>query len=582
MLTDIEISNQSSPQSISEIANKLGILNDELISFGHAKAKVDLALLKRLTTKKDGKLIIVTAVTPTPHGGGKTVTTIGLTQGLAHIGKKSCACIRQPSIGPVFGVKGGAAGGGYAQVIPMQEMNLHLTGDIHAVSSAHNLAAAALDARLFHETRLSAVEFTRQSDQAALNIDPQQILWRRVIDHNERSLRHITVGLSIVNGPINGPVHDAGFDITAASELMAILALSHNLTDMRKRIGRLVLALDTSGNPITAEDLSVAGAMTAIMVEAIKPTLMQTLNGQPCLIHAGPFANIAHGNSSIIADNIALKLADFVVTEAGFGSDMGFEKFCNIKVRESGKKPDAAVLVVTLKALKANSAITLDIENNNKSDTDINEPDMPRLQAGFANLNWHINNVAKYGVPVVVAINHFPTDTQAELDWLQQAVAKTAAFGCEISQSFSQGAKGAEQLAKTVVAATEQASDFKFLYDVNTSIISKLLTLAESGYGANSVKLTTQATAQMQRFETLGFSHLPLCIAKTPMSISHDPSIKGVPDNFELPVTELRLNAGAGFITALVGKVMTMPGLNIKPNYRNIDIDDAGNIIGLD
>ncbi|MDX2319597.1 MAG: formate--tetrahydrofolate ligase [Moritella sp.] len=570
MLTDIEISNQASPQSIAEIANKLGILATELTSFGYTKAKVDLALLKRLATKTEGKLIIVTAVTPTPHGEGKTVTTIGLTQGLAHIGKKTCACIRQPSMGPVFGVKGGAAGGGYAQVIPMQEMNLHLTGDIHAVSSAHNLAAAALDARLFHETRLGAAEFAHQSGQIALNIDPQQILWRRVIDHNERSLRHVTVGL----GPVNGPEHDSGFDITAASELMAILALSHNLTDMRQRIGRLVLALDMSENPITAEDLGVAGAMTAIMLEAIKPTLMQTLSGQPCLVHAGPFANIAHGNSSIIADNIALKLADFVVTEAGFGSDMGFEKFCNIKVRESGKKPDAAVLVVTLKALKANSGIA--------SNTDINEPDMLRLQAGFANLNWHINNVAKYGVPVVVAINHFPTDTPQELDWLQQAVTKTAAFGCEISQSFALGARGAEQLAKAVVAATEQASDFKFLYDTNTSIINKLVTLAESGYGANSVKLTAQADEQMQRFGALGFSHLPVCIAKTPMSISHDPSIKGVPTDFDLPITELRLNAGAGFITALVGKVMTMPGLNIKPNYRNIDIDDAGNIIGLD
>lgn len=570
MLTDIEISNQASPQPISDIANDLGILTDELTSFGYAKAKVDPALLKRLNTKKDGKLVIVTAVTPTPHGEGKTVTTIGLTQGLAHIGKKSCACIRQPSMGPVFGVKGGAAGGGYAQVIPMQEMNLHLTGDIHAVSSAHNLAAAALDARLFHETRLGADEFSRQSDQVALNIDPQQLLWRRVIDHNERSLRHITVGL----GPVNGPVHDSGFDITAASELMAILALSHDLSDMRKRIGRLVLALDTSSNPVTAEDLGVAGAMTAIMVEAIKPTLMQTLNGQPCLIHAGPFANIAHGNSSIIADKIALKLADFVVTEAGFGSDMGFEKFCNIKVRESGKQPDAAVLVVTLKALKANSGIP--------SDADINAPDMERLQAGFANLNWHINNVAKYGVPVVVAINHFPSDTQAELEWLQQAVTQTAAFGCEISQSFAQGASGAERLAKAVTAATEQASNFKFLYDTETPIISKLLTLAESGYGANNVELTPQATEQIQQFDTLGFANLPVCIAKTPMSISHDPSIKGVPLNFTLPITELRLNAGAGFITALVGKVMTMPGLNIKPNYRNIDIGDAGNIIGLD
>ena len=401
-------------------------------------------------------------------------------------------------------------------------------------------------------------------------LDPDTILWRRVVDHNERSLRNITVGL----GPVNGPVHDSGFDITAASELMAILALSHDLADMRQRIGRLVLALDFSGKPITATDLGVAGAMTVIMADTIKPTLMQTVSGQPCLIHAGPFANIAHGNSSIIADKIALKLADFVVTEAGFGSDMGFEKFCNIKVRESGQAPSAAVLVVTLKALKANSGIN--------SDADINAPDIARLQAGFSNLNWHIDNVAKYGVPVVVAINHFPTDTQQELDWLQQAVMNTAAFGCEISEAFTQGAAGAEALARTVAAATEQASQFNFLYDTDTSIASKLMTIAEVGYGARNVNMSAKANEQMQQFSALGFSQLPICIAKTPMSISHDPSIKGIPTDFELPITELRLNAGAGFITALVGKVMTMPGLGITPSYLKIDIDDNGEIIGLD
>jgi len=570
MLTDIEISSQTQRKKITDVANQFGILADEITAFGDAKAKVELTLLDRLSTKQEGKLIIVTAVTPTPYGEGKTVTTVGLTQGLGHIGKKTCACIRQPSMGPVFGIKGGAAGGGYAQVIPMQEMNLHLTGDIHAVSSAHNLASAALDARLFHEDRLGADEFTRQSGQAALNIDPQHILWHRVVDHNERSLRSITVGL----GPVNGPVHDSGFDITAASELMAILALSHDLADMRQRIGRLVLALDFSGKPITATDLGVAGAMAAIMAETIKPTLMQTVSGQPCLIHAGPFANIAHGNSSIIADKIALKLAEFVVTEAGFGSDMGFEKFCNIKVRESGQTPSAAVLVVTLKALKANSGIN--------SDSDINAPDMARLQAGFSNLNWHINNVAKYGVPVVVAINHFPTDTQQELDWLQQAVMNTAAFGCEISEAFTQGAAGAEALARTVAAATAQASKFEFLYDVDTSIASKLMTIAEVGYGARNVNMSAKANEQMQQLSALGFSQLPICIAKTPMSISHDASIKGIPTDFELPITELRLNAGAGFITALVGKVMTMPGLGITPSYLKIDVDDKGEIIGLD
>ena len=570
MLTDIDISNQTPRKKITDIAEQFGILGDELTSFGDAKAKIELTLLARLSAKPEGKLVIVTAVTPTPHGEGKTVTTIGLTQGLGYIGKKSCACIRQPSMGPVFGIKGGAAGGGYAQVIPMQEMNLHLTGDIHAVSSAHNLASAALSARLFHEDRLGADEFTRQSGQRALNIDPQNILWRRVVDHNERSLRDITVGL----GPINGPVHDSGFDITAASELMAILALSDSLPDMRQRIGRLVLALDFAGKPITATDLGVAGAMTAIMADTIKPTLMQTVSGEPCLIHAGPFANIAHGNSSIIADKIALKLADFVVTEAGFGSDMGFEKFCNIKVRESGKAPSAAVLVVTIKALKANSGC--------ESDGDINAPDMQRLQAGFSNLKWHIDNVTKYGVPVVVAINHFPTDTQQELDWLQQAVNKTAAFGCEISEAFTQGAAGGEALARMVAKATEQTSQFKFLYQAETSIASKLTIIAEEGYGASKVNISAKANKQMHKLSNLGFSHLPLCIAKTPMSISHDASIKGIPDEFELPITEFRLNAGAGFITALVGKVVTMPGLGLFPSYLNIDIDDKGQIIGLD
>lgn len=579
MLTDMDISSRASLKNITELGADLGLLPEEMMLFGHTKAKVELSVLQRLAGQRKGKLIIVTAVTPTPHGEGKTVTSIGLTQSLNAIGQKACACIRQPSMGPVFGVKGGAAGGGYAQVVPMQEMNLHLTGDIHAVSSAHNLGAAAIAARLFHEARLGKIEFEAQSGQAFLDIAPNEIRWHRVVDHNDRCLRQIHVGL----GDNNGPEYGSSFDITAASELMAILALSHDLADMRARIGRLVLALNTQGQVITAEDLGVAGAMTAIMADAIKPTLMQTLNGSPCLIHSGPFANIAHGNSSIIADDIALRLADFVVTEGGFGSDMGFEKFCNIKVRQSGQAPAAAVLVTTLKALKANSGLATEVDSNapNIHVPNINAPDQARLEAGFANLNWHINNVARYGIPVVVAINRFATDSDAELQWLMEAVNASAAFGCEISDAFSQGEAGAIALAQTVVRAAETESQFKLLYPDEASLEAKLSTLAEVGYGAAGVSLSIEAKQQVQQLTALGYGHLPLCMAKTPLSISHDPSLKGVPKDFVVPVRELVLHAGAGFITALVGNVMTMPGLGLKPGYLKIDIDARGEIVGL-
>lgn len=569
MLTDIEISRQAQLEPITAIADKLGLQADELTSFGAAKAKVKLTSLKRLADRPKGKLIIVTAVTPTPFGEGKTVTTIGLTQSLQAIGKQVAACIRQPSMGPVFGVKGGAAGGGYAQVVPMEELNLHLTGDIHAVTAAHNLAAAALDSRLHHETRLGAEVFFAKTGQQPLNIDAGQILWHRVMDHNDRALRQVTVGL----GKGNGPTHESGFDITAASELMAILALSRSLADLRQRMGRIVLALDLTGQPITAEMLGVAGAMTAIMVEAVQPTLMQTLSGAPVLVHAGPFANIAHGNSSILADEIALRCADYVVTEAGFGSDMGFEKFCNIKVRESGDAPAAAVLVTTLKALKANSGL--------QSTLDITAPDTERLQAGFTNLQWHINNVRQYGVPVVVAINRFPTDTDEELNWLKDKVMQSGAFGCEISEAFGKGAQGAVELAHTVVAATQADSDFHLLYDVQMPLAAKLNHLAQQGYGAAGVELSDKARAQLETLEALGMDKLPLCMAKTPLSISHDASIKGAPSGFTIPVAELHLNAGAGFITVLMGAVMTMPGLGLKPAYLHIDVDAEGNITGL-
>lgn len=569
MLTDMAISGRASLKNIAELGVEFGLLPEEMTLVGNTKAKVDLGVQRRLAGQSKGKLIIVTAVTPTPYGEGKTVTSIGLTQSLKAIGKRACACIRQPSMGPVFGVKGGAAGGGYAQVVPMQELNLHLTGDIHAVGSAHNLGAAAIAARLFHESRLGKTEFEAQSGLTFLDIDPREIRWHRVVDHNDRCLRQIQVGL----GENNGPEYASRFDISAASELMAILALSQNLADMRARIGRLVLALNRQGEVISADDLGVAGAMAAIMADAIKPTLMQTLNGAPCLIHAGPFANIAHGNSSIIADDIALKLADFVVTEGGFGSDMGFEKFCNIKVRQSGQVPSAAVLVTTLKALKANSGV--------ESDMDINAPDQTRLEAGFANLNWHINNVARYGIPVVVAINRFATDTDAELQWLTEAVSRTQAFGCEISDAFTKGEAGAIALAQTVVQAAETESQFKSLYSDEVSLEAKLSTIAEVGYGAASVSLSIEAKQQLQQLNALGYGHLPICIAKTPLSISHDPMLKGVPKGFIVPIRALSLNAGAGFITALVGNVMTMPGLGITPGYLKIDIDEDGEIIGL-
>ncbi|MGI2260416.1 formate--tetrahydrofolate ligase [Shewanella sp. GXUN23E] len=569
MLTDTEISRQASLQPITVIAEKLGLRADELTAYGAAKAKIHLSSLRRLNDRPKGKLIIVTAVTPTPFGEGKTVTTIGLTQSLHAIGKHVAACIRQPSMGPVFGVKGGAAGGGYAQVVPMDELNLHLTGDIHAVTSAHNLAAAALDSRLHHETRLGAENFTAQTGLQPLHIDPEHILWKRVMDHNDRALRQITTGL----GHNNGPVHDSGFDITAASELMAILALSRSLADLRQRMGRILLALDKAGNPITAEQLGVAGAMTAIMTEAIQPTLMQTLSGAPALVHAGPFANIAHGNSSILADEIALRCCDYVVTEAGFGSDMGFEKFSNIKVRESGDAPAAAVLVTTLKALKANSGIA--------SETAITAPDAERLAAGYANLEWHINNVSRYGVPVVVAINRFPTDTEEELQWLKQKVMQSAAFGCELSNAFAEGPQGAIELARTVVQAANSPSDFKLLYQLDTPLEARLNRLAVDGYGAAGISLSAKAREQLQTLEALGYDKLPLCMAKTPMSISHDPLLKGAPSGFTIPVTELQPNAGAGFITVLMGSVMTMPGLGLKPAYLNIDVDADGNITGL-
>ncbi|MEZ9979973.1 formate--tetrahydrofolate ligase [Vibrio cyclitrophicus] len=581
MLSDIDICRSTPLKNISEVAKHAGLQNNEHQPLGQYKSKVSLTSLERLANQQDGKLVVVTAITPTPLGEGKTVTTIGLAQGLAKINQSAMACIRQPSMGPVFGVKGGAAGGGYSQVAPMEQLNLHLTGDIHAVTAAHNLASAAIDARLYHEQREGLGAFEARSGLKALDIDPNRIVWRRVLDHNDRALRMLTVGKNEAGKTINGFEREDGFDISAASELMAILALANNLQDLRKRIGRVVLAYNQHGLPLTADDFSVAGAMTVTMKDSIEPTLMQTLEGVPTLIHAGPFANIAHGNSSIIADKIALKLSDFVVTEGGFGSDMGFEKACNIKVKASNKKPDCAVVVATLRGLKANSGL-YDLRPGNPLPDSIFSDDQDSLIAGFENLKWHINNVKQYGASIVIAINRFPQDSIQELNALKQMIIDfDPSVRVEISEAFGKGGEGATQLAHAVVKACQDNNEFKPLYQSEQSLEEKLMAVAEVGYGASSITLSALAKQQLEEFNKHGFNGLSVCLAKTPLSISTEAHIKGAPAHFDVPVRELKLCAGAGFIYALCGNVMTMPGLPDKPAFMSLDIDDKGDIIGL-
>ncbi|MEZ9675356.1 formate--tetrahydrofolate ligase [Vibrio breoganii] len=581
MLSDIEISRSTPLRPIADVATAVGLHADEIQTHGQHKAKVSLKALKRLENKKTGKLVVVTAITPTPLGEGKTVTAIGLAQGLFKVGQSVMACIRQPSMGPVFGVKGGAAGGGYSQVAPMEELNLHLTGDIHAVTAAHNLASAAIDARIYHEQRNGYDDFEARSGLTALRIDPQSIVWKRVIDHNDRALRKINVGLNDEGKTINGYEREDGFDISAASELMAVLALASDLQDLRRRIGSIVIGYNLDGKAVTTEDLGVAGAMTVSMREAIEPTMMQTLEGIPTLIHAGPFANIAHGNSSIIADNIATKLADYTVTEGGFGSDMGFEKACNIKAQASGKAPDCAVVVATLRGLKANSGL-YNLKPGQPIPDSMFDKDSAALEAGFANLKWHIENVVKYGVPAVVAINRFPQDSEEELSKLKQMV-EALPYSVEVAvcEAFAQGGAGAAELASKVVAQCQTPAQFKPLYQMSQTLEEKIMAVTEVGYGAASVTLSDKAKAQLAQFKSLGFDNLAICMAKTPMSISTDGNIKGAPTQFDLPIRELKLCAGAGFIYALCGNVMTMPGLPDKPAFMNLDIDEDGNITGL-
>lgn len=554
MKSDIEICQTATLTRMKTIASNLGLHDDDITPQGRYKAKVNIDALKHLEDKPSGKLILVTAITPTPLGEGKTVTTIGLAQGLAKLGESVSACIRQPSMGPVFGVKGGAAGGGYSQVAPMEELNLHLTGDIHAITAAHNLASAAIDARIYHEQRLGYEVFAKKNDLPALRIDLTQVVWKRVMDHNDRALRMVTIGKNEDDKTINGYEREDGFDITAASELMAILALASDLQDLRQRIGRIVVAYNLDGEPVTTEDLQVAGAMTVTMKFAINPTLMQTLEGVPTFVHSGPFANIAHGNSSIIADNIALKLTDYTVTEGGFGSDMGLEKACNIKAAVSKKAPDCAVLVATLRGIKANSGL-FPLSPGQALPKELFVPNQDALNAGLTNLQWHIANCAKYGLPVVVAINRFPEDTQEELDFLRDWVSTLSSHvnvDVAISEAFVKGGEGAIDLAKKVVLACQKTTKFTPLYTSEMSLFDKLNAVAIEGYGAERIELSKKAQRQLEKFEQLGYKNLSVCMAKTPASISTDGNIKGAPSDFIVPIQNLNYAQGQALYTLYV------------------------------
>ena len=580
--SDLDIAQAATPKPIVEIAESIGIQADELIPYGSTKAKIDLDILKRISGNKPGKYVDVTAITPTPLGEGKTTTTIGLVQGLGVIGRKAIAAIRQPSMGPTFGIKGGAAGGGYSQVIPMDEFNLHLTGDIHAITAAHNLVAAAIDARWYHERRLSDDQLA-DLDLERLDIDVFRTAWRRVVDINDRALRNVIVGLG---GRLDGRARETGYDITVASELMAILALvdgenySAALKNLRERCGRVVVGNNKRDEPITLEDLDVAGAVTVLMKDTLHPTLMQTLEGQAALVHAGPFANIAHGNSSILADRVALQLGEYVVTESGFGADMGMEKFFDIKCRVSGLKPDALVLVATVRALKTHGGGP-NVVAGRPLDSVYTEENLPLLRAGFSNLVTHINNARKYGVPVVVAVNTFPTDSQHEIDAIIEASLNAGAISAVLADHWAHGGEGAVDLAEAVVAACEEPSDFRFLYPLDESIKTKIETIATEIYGAGKVEYSALAARQIADFEQAGYGYLPICMAKTHLSISHDPTLKGSPQGYTLPVREVRASVGAGFISPLLGEMRTMPGLGTKPAYMNVDIDDEGKIVGL-
>jgi formyltetrahydrofolate synthetase len=614
--SDLDIAQAAELKPILEVAESIGLSLDDLELYGRYKAKVHLDVLEKFKDRPQGKYIDVTAITPTPLGEGKTTTTCGLTQALGVIGKKAVACIRQPSQGPTFGIKGGAAGGGYAQIVPMEDFNLHLTGDIHAITAAHDLIAAALDARLFHEADQDAevlfkalcppdkegkrhfsptmrrrlkklgIEKTDPDDLTAeerarfakLDIDPASITWNRVIDISDRMLRRIQIGM----GPDEkGRTRITGYDISVASELMAILALTTGLEDMRDKIGRVVIGTNRAGEAITAEDLGVAGAATVLMKDAIMPNLMQTLEGQPAFVHAGPFANIAHGNSSILADQIALKLADYVVTESGFGADIGMEKFFDVKCRYSGLIPNTVVLVATVRALKMHGGGPRVVAGK-PLDFAYTEENLPLLEKGCANLVAHIENVRRFGVPVVVAINQFRYDTPAEVELIRRIAVESGAEDAVPASHWANGGDGAVKLAEAVVAACEKPSDFRFLYPLEWSIKQKIEKIATEIYGAGSVSYTPEAEAKIELYTRLGFDKLPLNMAKTHLSLSHDPAVKGRPRGYVFPVRDIRASVGAGFLYPLCGEMRTMPGLPTRPVFYDVDLDlETGRVVGL-
>src|SRR6186713_663698 len=561
--SDLEIARSVRPRPIVDVAADLGIHDEELELYGPTKAKVTLDAIRRLETERPkGKYVVVTAITPTPLGEGKSTTTVGLAQGLNAIGRKAAVCIRQPSLGPVFGIKGGAAGGGYSQVIPMEDFNLHLTGDVHAIGAAHNLAAAFIDNSLHHKN--------------PLGIDPHGILWPRVVDISDRALRHVVIGLG---GREDGIPRETQYVITVGSEVMAVLALATDIFDLRARLGRIVLATTTDGKPVTAEDLHVAGSMTVLLRDAIKPNLLQTLEGGPAFVHAGPFANIAHGNNSIIADRLALVTNDIVCTEAGFGADMGAEKFFDIKCRASGLKPDAAVVVATVRALKMHGGVGK-IVAGKPLDPALLEENVEAVRTGAANLAAHVEIVRRYGIPAVVAINSFPTDTPAEVEAIREVALAAGASDAVLATHFVDGGKGAAALAEAVWAATEEPGrDFRLLYPDEAPLGEKILTIVKEIYGGDGIELTPAAQKSLKLYESMGYGHLPICMAKTQYSLSHDASLKNRPTGFMVPIREVRLSAGAGFITPLCGEMRTMPGLPSRPGGENIDAD--GNIVGL-
>jgi methylenetetrahydrofolate dehydrogenase (NADP+)/methenyltetrahydrofolate cyclohydrolase/formyltetrahydrofolate synthetase len=615
--SDIDIAQEATLKPIIQVADELGIREDELELYGPYKAKVKLEILERLKDRPDGKYIDVTAITPTPLGEGKTTTTVGICQALgAHLGKNVITAIRQPSQGPTFGIKGGAAGGGYSQIVPMEDFNLHLTGDIHAITAANNLLAAAIDVRIMHESlqddkklfdalcpvdkegkrrfapsmlrRLAKLGINKTDPEtltpeersrfARLDIDPAAVTWRRVVDTNDRFLRQITIGQG---DDEKGFERVTGYDITVASEIMAILALTTDMADMRERFGRIVIGTDKKGGAVTAEDIGVAGALTVLMKDAIKPNLMQTLEGTPAFVHAGPFANIAHGQSSIIADRIALKLADYVITESGFGADIGMEKFFGIKCRYSGLIPQVVVLVATVRALKMHGGGPKVVAGKPLASAYTDE-NLDLLRKGLPNMERHIKNALKYGVNVVVAVNSFKDDTNAEVELIREAAIKAGAMDAVVSRHWMEGGAGAIDLAKAVIAAADKPSHFKQLYPLNLPIKEKIEIICKEIYGADGVDYSPEAEAKIELYTKLGFADLPLCMAKTHLSFSHDANIKGAPTGFRVPIRDIRASVGSGFLYPLLGTMRTMPGLPTRPVFYDVDLDlKTGKVLGL-